>query len=465
MCALIIPLQPDYESADTDYIKHSRKTTNADGSEEYEEERIPRLNDGATPYFILYFLSCFDCTRRNFRWNTGARLFTKFGSHLAGTYLEDWNNAIADLDEPDRTVEAFDEELLTFKESVLAGYSYADQMEGLRKLKKPVDMKPSEFGRLFRKAERMACQLPDADENPGFSNVERNRVYLEAMPKTWKKNFDNAGKSAATENFTSIQSYMDTQAKNDPPRKSTRTSNAASNNSSRSNNNRGNNRRRGNRNRNRNRNRRNNDDDDNGSRYSRNRSNNRQGQRSHDYNLRPRNESNAAEATSGSANNSGSNNNSNSGSRNAESNFIEQMDPSITSDDDYAAESFFIDNGVQEELEPELYDNLADSVPALVSPRFDFYDSDSDSDSESDDDSVVTSAATFPFFTPARFTPEADVEKRAEHFETHDYAPKTIAVIKQINDTKQKGTRYYKSLFDGGGSHVLINKRCLPRGH
>ena len=233
---LLIPLRPDYDPADVQYIKHSRKET-INGVEEYEEESVPRLSDDASPYYCLEFFASFARTRRNFQWTNGPRLFRKFGAHLNGTFNTDWLSQIEDLDDPDRTVERFDTELNTLKTSALQGYHYDDQIEHLRALKKPLGMKPSEFGRLLKNANNMAKQLPDVPADAGFSDSERKRVFFNAMPQAWQKNFKNAGKTLANSSITEIQTYMDTQADLNPPMKDKKKSsggNNSSNDSSRS---------------------------------------------------------------------------------------------------------------------------------------------------------------------------------------------------------------------------------------
>ena len=202
--AHIIPFDPEDDADKTEFVKHSRTITEADGSSDVLEERIPKLSEDATPYDILKFLAAFGRARTNLRWTTGPRLYQKFPVHLSGYHLEVWETTIED--DPNQTVANFNASLEDFKLELLQGYNYEDQMDYLRELCKPPKMDPSKFLLKLRAANRLAIQLPGApDNNPGFSETQMKRVYLQAMPKLWQDNFENANMDVSNESLQDIR--------------------------------------------------------------------------------------------------------------------------------------------------------------------------------------------------------------------------------------------------------------------
>jgi hypothetical protein len=159
----VIPLQLPKDE-DLEFIKHKRSEEN-NGVREEIEERVPKLSDEATPYQILRFFTSFNQVRRHMNWTTGPRLYQRFHVHLEGTHLVTWEDQV---NEVNQTVQTFDQEYIQFKANLLAGYKYYDQMDYLRQVKKTKDQTPKEFLRLVRASETLACQLPDAPNNPGF---------------------------------------------------------------------------------------------------------------------------------------------------------------------------------------------------------------------------------------------------------------------------------------------------------
>ena len=90
----ILPLEADYDESKLYFIKHSRKVTNADGSVDYTEMSIPRLEEEATATQIVDFLTEFTEARTTLRWTTGPKLFEKFRMHLRGDAKDIWQEAV-----------------------------------------------------------------------------------------------------------------------------------------------------------------------------------------------------------------------------------------------------------------------------------------------------------------------------------------------------------------------------------
>ena len=208
----IIPMKPDYNKDSVEYVKH-RRAEQQDGVTEEIQERVPVLQDDSTAYQTLEFFAAFEKCRRHMEWNTGPRHYQRFGLHLTGSHLTNWE---AQIDGADETVDEFDEQLGAFKLTLLQGYKYGDQMDALREMKKPRDQTPSQFLLAFRAAESRAVQLPDAPNNAGFTDDERIRIFFKAMPSSWQDKFDDANMRVENEELGDIRQYFDKQQQKDP---------------------------------------------------------------------------------------------------------------------------------------------------------------------------------------------------------------------------------------------------------
>ena len=156
----IVPINTHIDETLLPYIKHPKKTT-VDGEEEYIEEQLHKLSEDAGPYKILLFLSNFVHVCANLNWTTAKKLFQKFPMHLATYHREVWELAKADNVDEDtgEDVEAFMATMQQFKEELLDGYEYEDQMDYLRSLKKPLKMDPNKFLLKLRSANGMVMLL------------------------------------------------------------------------------------------------------------------------------------------------------------------------------------------------------------------------------------------------------------------------------------------------------------------
>lgn len=211
--APVIPFlrEKGQDDDDVEYIKHSRVTTDKDNVRETTEERVPKLNDEATPRQILLFLAAFRRARQALQWTAGPKLFQKFRMHLGDDHLDVWDE-IAKASST-QTVSTFAASLDEFKKELLLGYHYQNQISYLRSLKKPGTLTPAEFSSKLKAANRMAAELPDAPTgDAGLSKDELKHTFLEAMPTTWKKNLVNANMSEHTHSLTEIRNYMQNQS-------------------------------------------------------------------------------------------------------------------------------------------------------------------------------------------------------------------------------------------------------------
>jgi hypothetical protein len=201
----VIPLEVPKDE-DVEYIKH-RRSEDQNGVREEIQEQIPKLTDRSTPHQILRFFVTFDQVRKHMQWTTGPRLYQRFHMHLDGTHLIAWEEQVSGVNE---TVNSFNLQSAAFKVSLLQGYKYLDQMDYLRTVRKSKEQSPKDFLRLVRAAETIACQLPDAPPlNSGFSEIERKRNFLQAMPIDWQVKFIEANLRIEEETINDMRIYFD----------------------------------------------------------------------------------------------------------------------------------------------------------------------------------------------------------------------------------------------------------------
>jgi len=82
-------------------------------------------------------------------------------------------------------------------------------MDYLRGLRKNKDQTPKEYLRLARAAETLACQLPDAPDNAGFSDIERKRNFFQAMPMDWQAKFIESNLRVDVESINDMCGYFE----------------------------------------------------------------------------------------------------------------------------------------------------------------------------------------------------------------------------------------------------------------
>ncbi|KAG7360735.1 hypothetical protein IV203_035834 [Nitzschia inconspicua] len=445
---VVIPLKPDFSFSESRTVKFSVSlpVEGQEGAYEKTVVEVPKLTDDATAMQALHFVREFLSACETMSWTTGAKRFEKVKQVLEGKHkdvLLTYMNA-----EASRSVDSFQDAMDTilaefFEETV----DYEDQMVYLRTgLKKPSTMSPKEFATLLEMANEYVKLIPGAPANSaGLTSNELCRVYLNAMPIHWQRNFNNAGKNVFSETIQSMRSYFEAQAVQDPftPRNPSGDSNAEDrshrNNGRNRNFNQGN-RNQGNRNQGRNNNYRGNNANNNsnnqgrvdanspcplpnhrghtigqcrtlghavGSNNSRNNSNHNGSSNANGnnrYNYRPRNhESNVVENQGNQANPQQP--------PNGESHLIEfQDDPQ----DDFAIlESY---EAEVEELEPEYYNN----------------------------------------------EPVSSANNSIKQLSQEESLPLLLVITKGINETPHK--LILRALADSGGSHCLVNANKIPAG-
>jgi hypothetical protein len=166
--AAIIPLKPDYEESSVHRIKHSQARDVAGVSEKTTVE-VPRLSENAGTYELLTFIREFQRARSIMSWTTGPRLFEKFEVHLQGFHRQTWSDEAAG--HATQTVATFDETVRAFKSQLLEDEDYDNQLDFIRELKKPRDMKPGTFLLYLRIQNSMVQELPGApNAGPGFTD-------------------------------------------------------------------------------------------------------------------------------------------------------------------------------------------------------------------------------------------------------------------------------------------------------
>ena len=487
----VIPFDYEIENPSTiEYIRHQFRE-----DDDIIEERIPKLREDASPYEILHFLNTFQRARTTMSWTTGPKLYQKFQLHLSDYHLEVWYLFMNDRA---HTVVRFDAHLKEFKTELLQGYSYEDQMDYLRSLKKPGAMEPSQFLLKLRAANRLATQLSNRPAvDTGFNDLQLKRVFLAAMPKAWQENFENANLTVHNTIIQDMRTYMDRQSIKDPfvPR-----------------NNQGNNNDRGQQN---DRNRRGNN------RGGTNRGNNR-GNNQGNGNNNGNSQGATGNRNNGRTNDNNGNNNQGNGNRNGNNNNrnnnrIQNTDPCPLPGhgghtwgqcraNRFNDESQRQGQGQGNQNQGNRYNtrsqgrqnqgqnhnvqgtNVAaneapppNTVTFQPTPHPAFY-------GQGQGQSFVTTADTEPDFTtgPESFfshdddleierygatnvlpskangserTGERDNMEISETY-TEDLIPTTLATAKQINSIQ--GRFVFRSLLDHGESHVMVHRRCLP---
>jgi len=502
----LIPIELDYDKDSIETVTHSRRVADAAGVQESTYKKVPILETTATPLQILDFFEAFESARRVLQWTTGPKLFAVFPTHLHGTFLRYWNRQVRDAEE---TVDDFDEQTTAFCHTLLRGGDYDEQMDYMRTLRKPPQLTPSEFSQRFDALEDALPYLPNAPDpdDCGFSEVDRRHLFYNAMPMAWRDKYDDAGMRHRHDTIEDMELYFDKHHERDPPSDSKQhRHNSANDDSTANRNQRNGNGNRNSRNNNRGRGRGNNNNNNRNNHSGRgsivnNNSNGNNGGRNNNGNggriqnsdqcpVHPHsnhtwgqcranafardNNSNGNQGRrddnrGGSNNNDNGNNrreshvhernnnrdsrserrnnDSNPNERGYESNFFDL----VPSDDTTQPESFFFHGGVQDELEDSCSDD--DSMPDLMPRPVVYTGYDSDSDDDDDDDAFNTDDA--PNDNPTATTPPESTQREA-------MIPTTLTIAKRINDVS--GQFLFKSLLDPGGSHVLINKRALPKG-
>ena len=153
----VIPFDAHYDESEIEYIKHERVVVENNEERDKIIERVPRLSEEAEPFEILRFLAAFARAREDLAWTTGPKLYQKFRMHLTGYPLELWDTTIFGNN---RTVATFNVALNEFKNELLQGYHYEDQLDYLREVKKPGKMTPTKFLLKLKMHNKLVTQLP-----------------------------------------------------------------------------------------------------------------------------------------------------------------------------------------------------------------------------------------------------------------------------------------------------------------
>jgi hypothetical protein len=112
------------------------------GVSEKRTVKVPRLSENAGTYELLTFIREFQQACSIMSWTTGPRLYKKFEVHLQGFHRQTWTDEAAGLAQ---TVVTFDTTVRAFKSQLLEDEDYDNQLDFIRELKKPRDMKPGTF--------------------------------------------------------------------------------------------------------------------------------------------------------------------------------------------------------------------------------------------------------------------------------------------------------------------------------
>ena len=133
---------------------------------------------------------------------------------MCGQHLDSWlvlNEGV------NHTVQNFKTQVNLFKADILSEEDYYDQMDFLCNIKKPREMNPGKFLLYLKMQNKLLAELPSAPaDNPGFSDMELRRIFLQAMPKHWQEKFADADKTIRDTDLKQMRSYFDRQCVKDP---------------------------------------------------------------------------------------------------------------------------------------------------------------------------------------------------------------------------------------------------------
>ena len=182
--ASILPLKPDYEDGDIPKIKHSM-TEEVNGIAEKTQLEIFKLTEDASSHHFLTFLHQFREAMTTLNWTTGPKLFAKFPLYLEGDFRVSWDLLI---DGKPRTVVSFNTRLTEFKNEQFTPDDNGNQMDYLREIKKPKEVKPKKCMQPLRSQNSMVKQQPGApNTDAGFSDDEFKASTISLCPMRGKR--------------------------------------------------------------------------------------------------------------------------------------------------------------------------------------------------------------------------------------------------------------------------------------
>ncbi len=212
-------MKPDYEQSGIHRIKHTQ-SREVNGVSEKTTVEVPQLSENAGTYELLTFLREFELARATMSWTTGPKLYEKLLMHLQGYHRQTWSDEAAGNAQ---TVATFDATVLAFKQQLLENEDYDNQMDYIRELRKPRDMKPGTFLLYLRIQNSMVQELPGAPNGAaaglfgaGFTDRHLRRIFLHAMPPAWQSTFEDADKSVTDTSLNAMRTYFDKQYAKDP---------------------------------------------------------------------------------------------------------------------------------------------------------------------------------------------------------------------------------------------------------
>jgi len=174
------------------------------------EISLKYYKDGDKEEFLQFILD-FKRHAPRLGWDTPVLLFENIEALLQGAALTQWQVASFGLDihEPD----SFEEALDNWKRRKNLNYdAMRDQLEYMRRARKPREYTPEEFIQRLQHVNLMIPQFIDATDDNMLSDEEIKEIAFRGMPSEWRKNFANSGKKVYSESLEAIESYMSTQS-------------------------------------------------------------------------------------------------------------------------------------------------------------------------------------------------------------------------------------------------------------
>ena len=204
---LALPLVPPKSDVDVEKISHTLRVSNATtGIQKSITLRVSKISDDATPYQILTFLVEFHDARQAFTW-IDAELYVNMGQHLYGYLKDEWTTCAAASTAArgaTQTTANFDAAMTLWRAQVLPSISFHEQINKLRRLKKPFEMAPTQFLGRLRAIIRLSSLLPGAVDPHPIDNDELKRIFFYAHPTQYQDKFLESGSTIEDSNLTGI---------------------------------------------------------------------------------------------------------------------------------------------------------------------------------------------------------------------------------------------------------------------
>lgn len=212
----IIPIVPSFQTEDLRTTKVENKWVSA-GNEQYAKMYLPVCSDPSQKELFLYVINQFMDAAHGDRLHltTGNTRYMKFRSVLDGDLRLTWQE-LAD-GRNNKTIETFNEDLISLISTYFHPSSYEDQLEYMRTTTKPFSMSCAALGSRLRVISQLCKYLPGSLQNDVLRPlyVDENslkRAFFLLMPSSWRVKFAESGHVLDGEyNYQNLVRFMSVQ--------------------------------------------------------------------------------------------------------------------------------------------------------------------------------------------------------------------------------------------------------------